>query len=94
MKLTLDDFTAIRKTLYDAQDKWEEIGEELGLTRFDLKHLTGDNKKLGDVVEKWLKRSQLNLTWETLAKALREPRVDRHDIADKIESEYLGGGPR
>ena len=90
--LTMDDFTTVRKAMYDARDKWEEIGEELGLTRSDLRHLTGNNyTKLGEVVEKWLQRRQLNPTWKTLAAVLREKTVDRPDLADDIERDYLGG---
>ena len=90
----MDDYNAVKKELYDAQDKWEEIGEELGLKRPDLKHIKGDNdyKKLGQVVEKWLQRSELNPTWQKLADALREPPVDRDDVAGKIESKYLRQG--
>ena len=90
--LTMDDFTTVRKVLYDARDKWEKIGEEIGLTRSDLKHLTGDHyTKLGEVVEKWLQRRQLKPTWNALATALREKTVDRPDLADEIERKYLGG---
>ena len=88
--LTIEDFCAVRKILHDARDKWEAIGEELGLKRSDLKHLKGDNyMKLGEVVEMWLQRRRLNPTWKTLADALREETVDREDIADKIEHKHL-----
>ena len=91
----MDNFPAVRKVLYDARDKWEPIGEELGLKRSDLKHLTGNNyQKLGHVVEMWLTRSQLNPTWQSFARALREPPVDRDDIADEIESKHLGTSTR
>ena len=87
--LTMDKFTAVKKLLFDARNKWEEIGEELGLRREDLRHISGndDNKKLGEMLEKWLQRSQLNPTWQNLANALRQPQVDRGDIADKIVKE-------
>ena len=87
-----DDFNSVKKELDTARDKWEEIGEELGLGREDLKHLEGSKReKLRQVVEMWLQRSQLKPTWKSLADALREKEVDRPDLADEIERKHLGG---
>ena len=76
--------------LYDLRYKWEAIGLELGLARGELKNLKGDDdEKLRDVVEKWLKRRQLNPTWSTLAAALRQKTVDADNVADEIEEVFV-----
>ena len=78
--------------LYDIRYAWKAIGIELGLSRADVNNLKHDNEEnLGDVIEKWLKRSHLKPTWMSLAAALREKTVDADNIADEIEEKYLGG---
>ena len=93
--LSEKDFRNIKHALYDIRYKWRAIGLELGLTVGELKNLRrSDEDNLDDVVEKWLKRCQLNPTWKTLVMALRQKTVDEGSVADAIEHLYLEGASR
>ena len=76
------------KALHKAQNKWEQIGLELGVDADELESIDDtfrkNDKKLLEMLKKWLAADK-NTTWNALVQALRSNTVGRNDIANEIE---------
>lgn len=74
--------------------EWHSLGMALGLEHRELEEIelnhSGDVRKcLGRVVEEWLKWKGKEVSWETMYEALKDPLVDRPDIAAQIKDKHL-----
>ena len=74
--------------------KWHDLGLALGLeysllTEIEKNH-PGDVKRcLKKVVEHWLEMKGKERSWKVLHEALKDPLVQRPDIAAEIQKNYL-----
>ena len=70
------------------------LGLTLGLYSHRLKSMRDSETFSEDMIVAWLQKEDQVLkrgvpTWETLVKALRDPRVNQTGVAAKIETEKL-----
>ena len=69
------------------------LGLILGLCYSRLIKMEVSERFRDDMIAAWLQKDQVIKkgvpTWETLAKALRHPRVNQTRVAEKIETEKL-----
>ena len=87
------DFENVYEELFDAREKWREIGRKLGLQRSDLNNIEEEYvhnaRRLEEVLTVWLKRPSLTPSWQSLIHALRAKIVDEGGIAGIIEDKYV-----
>ena len=76
--------------LSPAQQKWEDIGRELGVKQDTLSMIRANNSDSGDylrlMLSKWLERHCI--TWKGIVTILRTPDVGEHPLADRLETKY------
>lgn len=70
------------------------LGLTLGLYHPHLKAMGDSETFRDDMINAWLQKADKVLkrgkpTWDTLVKALRDPKVNQAGVADKIEKEKL-----
>ena len=81
--------------LHLGQDDIYYLGLAFGLNHLHLKKMREDSGTFReDVIVAWLQKEDQVLTkgkptWETLVKALRRPKVNKTEVAMKIEKEKL-----
>ena len=91
----IDDHLEVTDYLLDfGQTDIHNLGLALGLYHPHLKSMSNPHTFREDVIAAWLqKEDQVTKrgvpTWETLAKALRHPRVNQTGVAEKIEADKL-----
>ena len=88
--LDIDDKQDVFEALFDARDKWEEIGGVLRMKESDLRVIKleelGDCAKcLNRLVTKWLNDGR-NCTWRVLTDALRNVTVNKPNLAQSISA--------
>ena len=73
-----------------AQQKWEDIGRELGVKQNTLSKIRASYSDSGDslrvMLSKWLERH--SITWKGVVTILRSPDVGQHQLADQLEAKY------
>ena len=78
--------------LHGAADKWEEIATFLKVRRGSIAVVkaepTNAEKKLFDIIKRWLNETNPIPTAANLVDALRHPLVGENVIARKIEREF------
>ena len=90
-----DDHLEVTDYLLDLRkNDIHNLGLTLGLYHPHLKNMRDSDTFRDDVIVAWLQREDQVLkrgvpTWETLVKALRNPRVNQTGVADRIETEKL-----
>ena len=72
------------------------LGLELGLNQPHVKNMRDSDTFRDDVIASWLQKEDRVVktgepTWNTLARALRDPRVNKAEVATKIESDIEKG---
>ena len=80
-------FNNVFGKLYEAREKWYNIGVKLGIKTTDLneiKHDHGDKLEpcLREMIQLWLR--QIGVTWEKLIDALRDETVGFYHLANSI----------
>ena len=85
--LTGEDLKKVYETIFDAREKWYQIGLQLKVDANTLDSIKDEEKsyeeKLLRMLKYWL-RAGIDRSWEALDKALRNKTVDRPDVADKL----------
>ncbi len=95
MVLTGDDIQTICKSLKSASKDWFDLGFALGVKMTDLKDIEHDyrhNKRcLMEMVSKRLEVTDPEhpMTWPYICECLRSPTVERNDVAEEIEDNYV-----
>lgn len=89
-----DDHSAVFRAVYRAKGRWRYIGIALGMQRFELNSIKtrcDDNPEdcLDEMISCWLKRQDLNPTWQDLVDALKDEIVGEQGIAVDIERHYM-----
>ena len=90
--LTLNDVTAVCERLYEAKEKWFDIGLQFNINYTTLSNMQNRFKSDPDKLLKEIVHHRLRsypLTWRELCATLRSSSVHCHVLADKIELRYL-----
>ena len=87
MSLVTQELTSVR-------EKWQYIGEELGVEQSSLDDIRSKHSDPGDclreVLSKWLPRCVA--TWKRIVAVLRTPRIGDSHLADHLEAKYCSSG--
>ncbi len=93
--LTGDDILTICQSLKTASYNWFDLGLALGVNNSDLKDIEDEyrhNKRcLREMVSKRLEVTDPKhpMTWPYMCECLRSPTVERNDVAEEIEDNYV-----
>ena len=78
------------KELTSVREKWQYIGEELGVEQYSLDDISTDHSDpgdcLGEVLSEWFQSCVTN--WKHIVAALRTPRIGESHLADHLEVKY------
>ena len=92
--LTIDNAQDVFEMMYDAREKWRNIGGFFRLLDSTLNNINADNQnnddKLRSVISEWLKKFGGTgiCTWTQVAMALRNKTVTREDLAQEVFEKY------
>ena len=71
-------------------EKWQYIGEKLGVNQFSLRRINTNHSDPGDclreVLREWLQTCVA--TWKRIVAVLRNPRIGDSHLADQLEAKY------
>ena len=89
--LTISDLAKVQSKIWDARTKWYNLELQLGVSVNTLDAIDCNNPKscdqcFTDMIKEWLRTSDLQRTWEALAKALESPQVGQSNLAKQIRS--------
>ena len=90
--LKIGDFGEVYTALYPARGKWRTIGIKLGLDLAELDDIEESNdndRRIQQVIRKWLEKRSLNPSWESLIAVLKTREVGREDLAEEIKNKKL-----
>ncbi len=93
--LTGADILTICESLKNASYNWFDLGSALGVNNSDLKDIEDEyrhNKRcLREMVSKRLEVTDPKhpMTWPYICECLRSPTIERNDVAEKIEDNYV-----
>ena len=82
-----------RQAVIDITTKWELFAAALGFNRVDIVVISKNYSHnvadcLTEVIHGWFRGKGGEVSWENLCEALRDPTVDRKDLAMEIEKKY------
>ena len=80
----------VAKELTAVCEKWQYIGEELGVEQSSLRDIRIKHSDPGDCLREVL-YNQLNrcsTTWGDIITVLRSPRIGEFQLADNLEAKY------
>ena len=92
--LTIDNSQDIFEMMYDAREKWRNIGGVFHLSQSTLNNINVENQnnddKLRSVITEWLNKygGTEECTWTHVAMALRNKTVAREDLAREVFEQY------
>ena len=71
-------------------EKWQYIGEELGVQQFLLRHIRSNYSDPGDCLRDVLSErfKSCVTTWGDIIAVLRSPRIGEFQLADNLEAKY------
>ena len=71
-------------------EKWQYVGEELGVTQSSLRYISVEYSDPGDCLGKVLREqfSSCATTWKHILAVLRIPRIGESHLADTLEAKY------
>lgn len=86
--LTIDDLKHVKSALWDARDKWDDIGLQLNVKKSDLdaieRKCRGDPSYcLTEMLAIWLSKDR-SASWMHIISVLQLPSVGRHQLAEEI----------
>ena len=83
MSLVAQELTAV-------SEKWQYIGEELGVNQSSLKYIRRNYSNPGDcllrVLSTWFESCATS--WKNIIAVLRTPRIGESHLADHLEAKY------
>ena len=85
------DFDLLVQELSPAQQKWEDIGRELGVKQKILRDICTYYSDLGGCMRVMLleKLKKGCITWNYIITILRTPYIGESKLADKLEAKYF-----
>ena len=80
----------VTQELTSVSEKWQCIGQELGVQQDSLDYISTDHSDLGDCLRKVLRErlQRCATTWKHIVAALRTPRIGESHLADHLEVKY------
>ncbi len=93
--LTGDDIQTICKSLKSASKDWFDLGFALDVKMTDLQNIEDEyrhnKRRLIEMVSKRLEFTDPKhpMTWPYICECLRSPTVERNDVAQEIEDNYV-----
>ena len=83
MSLVTQELTAVR-------EKWQYIGEELGVEQSSLRYISTRHSDLGDCLGKVLSErfERCATTWKHIVDVLMTPHIGESHLADNLEAKY------
>ena len=83
MSLVAQELTAV-------SEKWQYIGEELGVEQYSLDDISTDHSDPGDCLREVLRQrfESCATTWKHIVTVLRTPRIGESHLADTLEAKY------
>ena len=83
VSLVTQELTAVR-------EKWQDIGEELGVNQFSLTRIRTKSSDSGDCLWKVLSKrfESCATTWKDIVAVLRAPCIGKSLLADHLEAKY------
>ena len=83
VSLVTQELTAVR-------EKWQDIGEELGVGQSSLEDIRTNYSDPGDCLWRALSNQFLRCTttWKDIVAVLRTPRIGESHLADHLEAKY------
>ena len=83
MSLVTQELTTVR-------EKWQFIGEELGVEQSSLRYISTRHSDPGDCLGKVLSEwfESCATTWKHIVAVLRTPRIGESHLADILEAKY------
>ena len=83
MSLATQELTAVG-------EKWQYIGEELGVEQYSLRDIRTMHFDPGDCLREMLRERLRNCvpTWGDIIAVLRSPRIGDFQLADNLEAKY------
>ena len=97
-QLTIRDLRTVRKAVWEAHQRWFDIGLKLDLSMSDLNaikasHCNSVELCFSEMLTIWLKQVDPAPTWSALVGALQLPTVGYEELAKRVESEVTELGP-
>ena len=95
MPLSLEDTQDVFEAMYEARDKWQNIGGVFRVPDSSLSSIaqeeSSSDRRLRRVIRSWLEKcaGTLSATWAEVARTLGNVTVGRDDLARKVEEEHL-----
>lgn len=93
--LSIDDTQDVYEAMYDAQEKWYNIGGVFRIPESELISIgdrsESDELKLRRVIVAWLHKNigSKNCNWNAVIQALRNKTVNREDLASKVVEDHV-----
>lgn len=91
-KLSPRDFREVYAALFEKRSRWRNIGIALGLIPTELNNIEsqheGLDRRLQEMLSKWLNNDKLCPSWTSLVAALRSKTVEEMGLARDIEQEF------
>ena len=80
----------VAQELTSVSEKWQYIGEELGVKQESLRHISTNHYGPGDCLREVLSRrfESCATTWKHIVDVLRTPRIGESLLADNLEAKY------
>ena len=92
-KLSPKDFKKVYIALFEKRSHWRNIGIALGLIPAELNNIEaqyqGLERRLQEMLSKWLNNDNLSPSWTSLVAALRSITVEEMCLARDIEQEHV-----
>ena len=90
--LSEGDLPTLLNLLHDVADKWEEIATFLKMRKGSIAIVRADptnaEKKLFDIIRRWLNETNPAPSKADLIDVLRDPFIGENQLAQKIETEF------
>ena len=96
--LSINDLQKIFEALYEARDKWRNLGGVFGVSEATLRCIAkeedDEDSKLRRVISTWLEThgGTSHCSWRAAAQALRNITVGRHDVAHEVCANHSTSG--
>ena len=80
----------VTQELTSMREKWQYIGEQLGVEQDSLRHISTKHSDPGDhlkeVLNEWFRSCAT--TWKHIVDVLRTPHIGESHLADNLEAKY------